>query len=176
MDLTPAELDLLAALEDGLPLVSRPFGVLAERLGTSEAAVIGSLGRLIEGGAISRLGVIVHHRELGYGANAMVVWEVPDERAREAGRRLAALPFVALSYRRPRRLPVWPYNLFAMIFGRDRHAVGQWIDEATAAAGLEGLPRAVLFGGRRFKQRGARYRAAAAAGDRSEGWTPSTAA
>jgi DNA-binding Lrp family transcriptional regulator len=119
--------------------------------------VIAGLRRLIDDGVIKRFGVIVRHRELGYRANAMVVWDVPEERVSEAGRKLADLPFVTLCYRRPRRLPVWPYNLFCMIHGRERGAVEALVETASAAAGLNGLTRAVLFSRRRFKQRGARY-------------------
>ena len=82
---------------------------------------------------------------------------MPDERVADAGRLLAELPFVTLCYRRPRRLPVWPYNLFCMIHGRDRATVEALVDQASAAAGLGALPRAVLFSRREFKQRGARY-------------------
>ncbi len=121
--------------------------------------MIARIGRLSEAGAIRRLGVIVRHRELGYRANAMVVWDVPDADARDAGARLAALPFVTLCYRRPRRLPHWPYNLFSMIHGRDRATVRKLVRRAAAEAGLEAAAREVLFSRRRFKQRGARYTA-----------------
>lgn len=148
---------LLDALQDGLPLVSRPYAALAEAVGLSEHDVLSRLDHLGREGVIKRFGVIVRHRELGYRANAMTVWDVPDEAAGEVGRRLAALDFVTLCYRRPRRLPDWPYNLFAMIHGRDPEAVERLVDEATEAAGLTGRPRAILFSLRRFKQRGARY-------------------
>jgi len=157
MELSALDHRLLAALAEGLPLASRPFAVLGAALGLSEDAVLERLSRLQEQGAIRRLGVIVRHHELGYRANAMVVWDAPDAGASEAGRRLAELPFVTLAYRRPRRLPDWPYNLFCMIHGRDRDAVLALVEAATAAAGLDGRPRAVLFSRRRFKQRGARY-------------------
>jgi DNA-binding Lrp family transcriptional regulator len=154
-----SELDrrLLAALQDGLPLVPRPFAALGGRIGMAEQEVIAALARLRAHGVITRLGVIVRHHEVGYRANAMVVWDVPDERVAEAGRTLAALPFVTLCYRRPRRPPVWPYNLFCMIHGRERATVEAEIEAAAQAARLEDVRRAVLFSRRRFKQRGARY-------------------
>ncbi len=148
---------LIEALQDGLPLVARPFAALAVATGLTEDEVLARIGRLGEDGVIRRFGVIVRHRELGYRANAMTVWDVPDDAVGDAGRRLAALDFVTLCYRRPRRLPDWPYNLFAMIHGRDRATVERLVDRATEAAGLTGRPRAILFSRRRFKQRGARY-------------------
>jgi siroheme decarboxylase len=157
MPLDDAELRLIGAIRDGLPLVPRPYAAIGAVIGMSEDDVIATIRRLIEDGIIRRFGVIVRHHELGYRANAMTVFDVPDAEVATAGTRLAALPFVTLSYRRPRRLPVWPYNLFCMIHGKDRSAVLAQIETATVAAGLEGYPRAVLFSRRRFKQRGARY-------------------
>jgi DNA-binding Lrp family transcriptional regulator len=159
MALSQADRRLIAAVQDGLPLVPRPFAAIGEALGRTEDQVIAALGLLLADGVIKRLGIVVRHHELGYRANAMVVWDVPDERVGDVGRLLAMLPFVTLCYRRPRRLPDWPYNLFCMIHGRDRVAVEGQIERASEAADLADMPRSVLFSGRRFKQRGARYAA-----------------
>lgn len=151
---------LLAALEKGLAVESRPYARLAMDLEMTEQEVLKRLAALQESGCISRFGVVVRHHELGYRANAMVVWDVPDDCVAEAGACLAALPFVTLSYRRPRRLPLWPYNLFCMIHGQDRDQVEREVLEAAEAAGLQSCRREILFSRRRFKQRGARYSAA----------------
>lgn len=172
MALSAEERRLLAALEDGLPLVPRPFQALGERAGLTEAQVIETLRSLVARGVIRRLGLILRHRELGYRANAMTVWDVPDEKVPDAAAALTRLPFVTLCYRRPRRPPVWPYNLFCMIHGKDRALVEAEIEEATRAARLSGLPRAVLFSRRCFKQRGARY----APKEAATAWTTPTAA
>ncbi|MEN8195050.1 MAG: hypothetical protein ABFS30_00880 [Pseudomonadota bacterium] len=87
-----------------------------------------------------------------------------DAAVGEIGEKLAALDYVTLCYRRPRRLPAWPYNLFCMIHGRDRATVEALAEEAAAAAGAADCPRSVLFSTRQFKQRGARYAKCAAAG------------
>jgi len=166
--MTDLDRRLLALLQDGLPLVSTPYGALAERLGISEAEVCERLHRLQAEGVISRFGLVVRHHELGYRANAMVVWDVPDTEVREAGRRLAALDFVTLCYRRPRRLPRWPYNLFCMVHGLNRDEVLAQVAQAARQAGLEQVRREVLFSTRRFKQRGARYGSPAEAGDRAQ--------
>ncbi len=154
---TPFQRRLLACIEDGLPLVPAPYAWLAERLGTSEARVIAALGDLLEQGVVKRLGIVVRHHELGYRANAMVVWDVPDAHVAEIGRRLGGDPVVRLCYRRPRRLPEWRYNLFTMIHGRDRAGVLAEIERLATRHALHDLPREVLFSRRRFKQRGARY-------------------
>jgi DNA-binding Lrp family transcriptional regulator len=164
--MTDLDRQLLALLQDGLPLVSAPYAALAQRLGISEAEVCECLRRLQEEGVISRFGLVVRHHELGYRANAMVVWDVPDTEVREAGRRLAALDFVTLCYRRPRRPPRWPYNLFCMVHGLNRDEVLAQVAQAARQAGLDHVQHEVLFSTRRFKQRGARYGSAAEAGDR----------
>lgn len=159
MGVSAEERQLIAAVQDGLPLVERPFAAIGARIGLGEDEVIGVLRRLIDEGIIKRFGVVVRHHELGYRANAMVVWDVPDDRVSEVGRQLATLPFITLCYRRPRRPPAWPYNLFCMIHGRDRATVGNLIEQASALAGLADHARTTLFSRRRFKQRGARYAA-----------------
>lgn len=165
---TPSEVDdgdraLLAAMRDGLPLSPRPYAAVGARIGQSEREVLHRLERLIARGVVKRFGIVVRHRELGYGANAMVVWDVPDRRAAKLGRRMAAFDFVTLCYRRARSLPAWPYNLYCMIHGRDRAAVRAEIDRLIERCGLYGMPHAVLFSCRRFKQRGADYGGAGSA-------------
>lgn len=154
---------LLAAIEDGLPLAPRPYAEVGSRIGASEAEVISRLGRLIESGVVRRLGLVVRHHELGYRANAMAVWDLTEAEVDEVGRELSGYDFVTLCYRRPRRPPLWPYNLFCMVHGRDRETVRGRIARLNAELGLEERPQALLFSRRRFKQCGARYGAGIAA-------------
>ena len=148
---------LIAEIQGGLPLTSRPFAAVGERIGLGEQEVIERIAALQESGVIKRLGVVVRHHELGYTANAMVVWDVPDERLDEIGEKLGAQECVTLCYQRPRRLPDWPYNLFSMIHGKERERVSAYIKSLVEEEGLQNIPRKVLFSGRRFKQRGAKY-------------------
>lgn len=151
------DLALLNAIEDGLPLVPRPYAEVGARLGMTEGEVMARLWMLQSIGVIKRFGVVVRHHELGYRANAMVVWDIPDAHVAEAGPRLGGFPFVTLCYLRPRRPPHWPYNLFTMIHGRDRGQVLARVVDLANALALDGVDHQVLFSGRRFKQRGARY-------------------
>ena len=148
---------LVRVLESGLPLTSRPYRELGLQLRRPEAEVIGALRNWLTMGVIRRLGVIVRHHELGYRANGMVVWDLPDGEVDGVGRRLAKFPCVTLCYQRPRRLPHWRYNLFTMIHGRDRDTVRGQVAAISHEAGLTEAPHEVLFSRRRFKQRGARY-------------------
>jgi DNA-binding Lrp family transcriptional regulator len=155
--LESADYTLAAALEGGLALTARPYARLAATLGVSEEAVLAHLARLLELGVIRRFGVVVRHRELGYSANAMVVWDVPDDAVPEVGRLLAQQNAVTLCYRRPRRLPDWRYNLFSMVHGQDRQAVLAEVARLRNELGLQHLACQPLFSRRRFKQCGARY-------------------
>lgn len=156
-ELDSADYALASALEPGLALTSRPYDQLAAACGLSEEACLGRIARLVDLGVMRRFGVVVRHRELGYTANAMVVWDVPDSCVNAVGRLLGAQAGVTLCYQRPRRLPDWPYNLFSMVHGRDRDAVLVEIARLRADPLLAGIPCKPLFSKRRFKQRGARY-------------------
>ena len=167
--LTARERMLVEALQPGLPLATRPYAALGEACGLSEEAVIATLARWQASGTVRRFGVVVRHRELGFAANAMAVWDVPDGAVAEAGMRLAREPRVTLAYRRARSLPQWPYNLYCMVHGREREEVAATVAAAARGAGLGARPHAVLFSRRRFKQTGARTAREEAA------WTPSIA-
>lgn len=144
---------LLAALQHGLPLQRQPYAAL----GLSEADALATLADWSASGVIKRFGVIVRHHELGFTANAMLVWDVPDNLVSAMGRRIAASGQVTLCYRRMRQLPHWPYNLFCMLHGKDRSEVELRIAALLEACALENFPQQVLFSQRRFKQRGAHY-------------------
>jgi DNA-binding Lrp family transcriptional regulator len=157
MVLTDTDRELIAAIQQGLPLASRPYAAVGAQLGLSEAEVIARLAELQDAGLIKRMGVVVRHRALGYRANAMVVWDVPDSELERVGRLLAAETCVTLCYQRPRRLPDWPYNLFCMIHGREREIVLRRLAQIIEFHGLQAIAHGVLFSGRSFKQRGAHY-------------------
>jgi DNA-binding Lrp family transcriptional regulator len=148
---------LLAAIAQGLPLVPHPFAEVGKRIELGEHEVIARLERLKQSGVVRRLGVVVRHHELGYGANAMVVWDVPDGQVTELGRCLAGFDFITLCYRRPRRLPAWRYNLYCMIHGKTREEVFSNLEWMVNRCGLQKLPHETLFSRRRFKQCGAVY-------------------
>ena len=153
--LSAPEQTLIAALQNGLPLVPRPFAAL----GLPETESIAMIDRWLKAGVIKRLGVVVRHHELGYRANAMAVWDVPDSVVSDIGQTIASSGRVTLCYRRPRQLPNWPYNLFCMIHGKDQSEVAGRIGALTEICKLDPYPHAILFSRTRFKQCGARYAA-----------------
>lgn len=114
---------LIVATQGGLPRVSRPYDALAEQLGIASDEVLQRLQRMLDHGVIRRIGAVPNHYAIGYTANGMSVWDVDDERIDELGAKVGALEFVTHCYRRPRRLPDWPYNLFAMVHSATRDEV-----------------------------------------------------
>lgn len=149
------EIGLAALAEDGLPLIPQPFDAWAEALGQPVDEVLAAVRGWVAGGTVSRFGAVVRHHELGWAANAMTVFDVPDEQVDAHGAALAAVPGLNLVYRRE-RAPGWPYNLFAMAHGRSREETLAVVERATTAAGLGRAPRAVLFSTHRYKQTGGR--------------------
>jgi DNA-binding Lrp family transcriptional regulator len=147
---------LVKAAQGGLPLVPRPYEVLANDLGTGEAQVISLLQKMLADGRIRRIGAVPNHYALGYTANAMSVWDVADEAVDERGRAVGALPFVSHCYRRARRLPEWPYNLFAMVHGRSRPDAAAKIEIIRGTLGRFVRAGDVLYSTRILKKTGMR--------------------
>ena len=147
---------IVVATQAGLPLVPRPYEAVAEQVGVSAEEVMSRMRRMLAAGAIRRVGVVPNHYALGYRSNGMSVWDVPDDRADELGRRIGALPFVTHCYLRVRHLPEWPYNLFAMVHGRSRADVEARVREIAALAGAADRGHEVLYSTRILKKTGMR--------------------
>ncbi|MCA0176882.1 MAG: AsnC family transcriptional regulator [Proteobacteria bacterium] len=133
--LTEFDRALIAATQGGLPLVPRPYEAVGAQLGVSGEAVRERLAQMLDEGLVRRIGAVPNHYKLGFVANGMSVWDVDDARVDELGAQIGRLPGVSHCYRRPRRLPVWRYNLFAMLHGTSREQVRE---EAKAIAALLG--------------------------------------
>jgi DNA-binding Lrp family transcriptional regulator len=119
---------VILATQAGLPLEARPYERVAEALHMDVQELMEILRGMLARRAIRRIAAVPNHYSLGYGANGMSVWDVDDARVDDCGRLVGALPFVSHCYRRPRHLPAWPYNLFAMVHGRSRDEVEAKVD------------------------------------------------
>jgi siroheme decarboxylase len=160
--LSNAELDraLVRALQGGLPLVRQPYHAVADALGVPAEAVMERVRAMQDSGAIRRIGAVPNHYRLGWVANGMSVWDVDDAAVDALGERVGARDCVSHCYRRPRRLPVWPYNLFAMVHGRDRAEVEAKVGEIACVLGSAARARDVLYSTRILKKTGLRFGAA----------------
>jgi siroheme decarboxylase len=147
---------IVLATQAGLPLVERPYHAVAGQVGVPAEEVMARMERMLANGAIRRIGAVPNHYTLGFRGNGMTVWDVPDDKVQEYGRRIGALDFVSHAYHRPRHLPDWRYNLFAMVHGRDREEVLLKVKEIAALLGEDNHGHEVLFSTRILKKTGLR--------------------
>lgn len=146
---------IIEYIQDGLKLVHRPYALLATQLCLSEDELVARIENLQNTGIIKRFGIVIYHRRLGYKANGMVVWDIPDQQLTDVGQHFTQFKYVTLCYQRPRHLPQWPYNLFTMIHGYDRERVIANVATLNEVCGR--FPHEILFSSQCFKQCGAHY-------------------
>ncbi len=149
---------LVAALQEGLPLVSEPYAQIAHQLGVSEELVLERVASMKENGAIRRIAAVPNHRALGMRANGMSVWDIHDEDVERIGQMMGSLDFVSHCYQRPRWLPTWPYNVFAMVHGKTREECLTLVKEIEALVGSSCKQHDVLFSTKTLKKTGLRLR------------------
>ena len=147
---------IVEATQAGLPLVPDPWGEVARQVGTDAESVKARLAAMQANGIVRRIAAVPNHYALGYRANAMTVWDVPDERVEEIGQRVGGLAFVSHAYERPRHPPHWPYNLFAMVHGRDRGEVAAKVQQIAELLGGDARAHTVLYSTRILKKTGLR--------------------
>lgn len=155
---TKTEIDrqLIALTQDGLPLSPRPYEELATRLGLSEAEVVTRMNRMLATGVIRRIAAVPNHYKLGFTANGMTVWDLPDDIARATGEEIGRLDYVSHCYLRPRHLPDWPYNVFAMVHGKTRDEVEKLAGDIEHMLGEKCRAHDILFSTRILKKTGLR--------------------
>ena len=147
---------IIVATQGGLPLVARPYHTIAEQLQLDPEDVMQRVRRMADNGLIRRIGVVPNHYRLGYKANGMTVWDVRDEVVDELGARVGQFDFVSHCYRRPRHLPQWRYNLFAMVHGKARDEVQGQIAQIAELLGEHVRAHDVLYSTRILKKTGLR--------------------
>lgn len=154
-----SELDrrIILATQAGLPLDPQPYQRLAEGLGVTAASIQGRLAHMLADGRIRRIAAVPNHYRLGYVANGMSVWDIPDGQVDRVGEQVGNLDFVSHCYRRPRYLPEWPYNFFAMVHGHSQEEVHSMVGQIAGL--LDGVSRGheVLFSTRILKKTGMRF-------------------
>lgn len=147
---------ILKILQDGIALVPKPYHAAAAELGLEAAEVMARVKQMQAAGVIRRLGAVPNHYKLGVRSNGMTVWDVDDEMIGQAGRDVGALPFVSHCYHRPRHLPDWPYNLFAMVHGRNRAETEAQAQDIARVLGTRAGGHEILYSTRILKKTGLR--------------------
>jgi len=152
------ELDrgIIQATQGGLALVNEPFNEVAEQAGCDAPIVIRRLSRMIDNGVIRRIGAVPNHYRLGLKSNGMSVWDVAENRLDTLGAEIGKLDFVSHCYQRPRHLPMWRYNLFAMVHGHNRDEVDSKVREIADILGKDCNAHEVLFSSAILKKSGLR--------------------
>jgi len=154
----PLDRRIILATQAGLPLVEEPYDALAKELGIAVDEIIARIRDMQARGVIRRIAAVPNHYALGYRANGMSVWNVPDEQVHEIGKQVGALDYVSHCYLRPRHLPLWPYNLFAMVHGKTRDEVAAGVEAIAALLGEHCRGHEVLYSTRILKKTGLRIK------------------
>ena len=149
---------IIVATQAGLPLVAEPYAALARQLGLETGEVLQRVAAMQACGIIRRIAAVPNHYALGYTVNGMSVWNVSDERIIELGRLVGGLDYVSHCYQRPRHLPLWPYNLFAMVHGRSSDDVVAKVSAIAALLGEHCRGHEVLYSKRILKKTGLRIK------------------
>ncbi len=150
---------IIAATQEGLPLVSRPYDEIARLTGIPAPEIIERMRRMQGRGVIRRIAAVPNHYALGLGANGMTVWDVDDDCIARLGPDVGRLDFVTHCYRRPRVMPEWPYNLFAMVHGQDRHEVSEKAERIAVLLGPASRGHDIIYSTRILKKTGFRLAA-----------------
>jgi siroheme decarboxylase len=147
---------IVQATQSGLPLTARPYNDIAEQVGVPPEVVMQRMQVMLDNGVIRRIGAVPNHYALGWNANGMTVWDVMNDHVDELGRQVGALEFVSHCYRRPRRLPDWRFNLFAMVHGHDRVEVEVKAKQIADLLGQNCRAHAILYSTKILKKTGLR--------------------
>ncbi|MFO8141052.1 MAG: Lrp/AsnC family transcriptional regulator [Marinobacter sp.] len=156
--LTPQDRALILATQEGLPLVSDPWDELGRQLDMPADEVLARFQEMQNNGVIRRVAAVPDHYRLGYRFNGMTVWDISDEAISDMGRQVGELPFVSHCYRRPRHLPYWNYNLFAMVHGTSREEVEHKAEQIRNLLGDSCSGNTILYSSAILKKTGLRLR------------------
>jgi DNA-binding Lrp family transcriptional regulator len=147
---------IIRLTQAGLPLVAEPYQAIAAELDLSAPEVMQRMTAMQDAGIIRRIGAVPNHYKLGYVYNGMTVWDIADQHIDRLGKQVAELAFVSHCYQRPRHLPDWPYNLFAMIHSKTQQAAEKQVNTIADLLGEYARGHEVLYSTKILKKTGLR--------------------
>lgn len=156
--MTERDRKLIIATQAGLPLVPDPWAELGKQLSMEADDVLARFQAMQAAGVIRRVAAVPDHYRLGYRYNGMTVWDIADDRIADLGATVGELPFVSHCYRRPRHLPYWSFNLFAMVHGTTREEVEDKAAQIRAVLGNAYQQHTILYSSAILKKTGLRLR------------------
>ena len=155
--LTDRDKEIIRVTQNDLPLVEYPFADMCDALGITFDELAAWFDRMQQAGAMRRFAAILRHREAGFTANGMVVWQLPDDTVDKAGEIAAAAPEVTHCYRRP-TFDAWPYNLYTMVHATSESQCQAVVDRLYDQLKPLGAPAPrTLLSTREFKKERVRY-------------------
>ncbi|MCG8639098.1 MAG: Lrp/AsnC family transcriptional regulator [Desulfobacterales bacterium] len=152
--LTDVEKKIIALLQTDIPVVKRPFKVMAEQIGITEDEFISVLKSLDDRKMVRRFGATLKHQKSGFKANAMVAWMVDEDKVEETGKIMATFQEITHCYRR-NPAPGWRYNLYTMVHATSEdecHAIVKRISKAVGQTDYE-----LLFSRKELKKTSMKY-------------------
>ena len=154
IELSELDRKIVRLLQGEFPLVAEPYKVLAAEIGITEEQLLARIAAMREEKKIRKMGAVLRHREVGFTANCLCVWNVPDERVDEVARRMAEHPRVSHCYDRNREAD-WQYNLYTMIHGYSREECEAIAAELTDSTGID--DRRMLYTKKEWKKTSMKY-------------------
>jgi len=150
---------LISVTQSGFSIERSPYQTIANSIGITQDEVLQRLNQLLSNGIIRRIGAVPNHYKLGLTANGMTVWDVDDKKVSELGNMIGQLGFVSHCYQRPRHLPMWRYNLFAMVHGASKDEVHEKVKQIEKLLGKNCKAHETLFSSAILKKTGLRLAA-----------------
>ena len=147
---------IIQQTQAGLPLSPHPYHEIAKTLNIKVELVMQRILAMQRNGIIRRIAAVPNHYRLGYKYNGMTVWDIDDQYIDEMGAQIGQLDFVSHCYHRPRHLPDWPFNLFAMAHSKTEQGIKTQIDEISSILGSYSRGHDVLYSTRILKKTGLR--------------------
>jgi DNA-binding Lrp family transcriptional regulator len=123
------DIKILAHVEKGVALEREPFKMLALQLSITQQEVVNRLNQLKATGVIRRFGASIKPNNIGYSANALVAWKIPQDRVQEVGAYMSKMPEISHCYERQAVAGRWEYNLYTVMHAKERESINRLVKE-----------------------------------------------
>jgi len=151
---TEEDKDFIRELQKDMDIIDEPFVKAANNLGITENELFEKMKHYEEIGVMRRFAAILRHRQVGFTANGMIVWKVPEDKIADVGSQLGAFPQVSHCYERP-TYPDWPYNVFSMIHCKTHDEANEMAKTIQDQIHVDDYR--ILFSSREFKKTRVEY-------------------
>jgi len=151
---TEEDKSFIRELQKDMEIIDEPFVKAANNLGITEQELFAKMKHYEDSGVMRRFAAILRHRQVGFTANGMIVWQVPKDRISEVGGMLGSFPQVSHCYERPTYAD-WPYNVFSMIHCKTHEEANEMAKTIQEQIHVDDYR--ILFSSREFKKTRVEY-------------------